>query len=391
MITGKPSIKNWRWAAFAIFLTLLFGVCFILGIIRNSYFNLPERLYFSVYILSLLALWGLGLQRRIFSRLFWRVLFFVHVLLFGLCLIYGVKYDVPLLWCVIFSVIEAMILIPYWIGLFIYAFRSKHIWAGQDHKTITTLVMYPRDRKLRRMEPLERCTQSIKSLIAISFIIVCLTFAPIIIRNNRVCYPEEYAPRYIEHMFKYRRTTIPQLKEFERLFPNYLYVFVYGDAEILPDANDNIQWSDSNLPETFYSPFGSHSIHQMADDDAFCPDPNSPVKWRLSAGLHKRYLMVMETDIIFAKMDPETKEAITPGSHDEPVFSLLEVRSVSIHPRFVLFGERFVSTDRKKLKTFTTEEWQNLVQADGDFSVLRIELKKNDPVRNFEKACWNNE
>jgi len=373
-------------------MSLYLGVWFILGIIRNSYFNLPERLYFSVYILSLLALWGLGLKRRIFCRIFWRLLFFVHVLLFILCLIYGVEYDVPLLWCAILSIIETMILILHWIGLFIYAFRSKHIWQGQDHKPITTIVMYPRDRKSGRMGLLERCSQLLKLLIPVSLIILCLTFAPMIILNNRVCYPEGNLPRFIEHMFKYRRTTIPQLKEFELLFPNHLYVFDYNDTNFIIDPNEG--------------------IHH--------PDPNSPVRWRLSAGLHRRYLVVMETDIISAKMDPETEEIISPGSHDEPVFSLWEVRSVSICPRyvlfrwrnpwtiptvrwpgkydfvptcpkFVMFSERYAYTDRVKLKTLTADEWEKLVQAEGDFSVLGIELKKNDPVRNFKKACWNNE
>jgi hypothetical protein len=166
-------------------------------------------------------------------------------------------------------------------------------------------------------------------------------------------------------MFRYRRTTIPQLQEYERLFPKYLFVFDFNDSAIVLDANGT-------------------------EDYIFEHDPNSIVRWRLSAGLHKRYLVVMEIDVIFARIDPETKEIVSPGSHDEPVFSLWEVTSISIYPQLVLFGERQAWAEREKIKTLTNDEWKKLVKADGEFSVLGIELKKDDPIPDFELACWNN-
>jgi hypothetical protein len=355
-------IKNWRWCAFAIFLTLFCVICFILGIIYNTYYTLLERLHFSVDILSLLALWGLGLQKRILSRLFWRILFFIHALLCVLCLIYGTKYDLPLMWCVIIHVADAMILIPYWIGLFIYAFRSKHIWGEAGHRPKAVSMVYSQYKWVRR----KRWLEFLKFPAIVALIILCLTFIPMIIRNNRVCYPEGCPPQFNEHMFRYRRTTIPQLQEYERLFPKYLFVFDFNDSEIVLDANGT----------------GDYIVEH---------DPNSLVRWRLSAGLHKRYLVVMETDIIFAEIDPETEEIISPGSHDEPVFSLWEVDSISIYPQLVLFGERHAWAEREKVKTFNNDEWKELVKADGDFSVLGIELKKDDPIPDFELAFWNNQ
>jgi hypothetical protein len=372
-------------------MTLYFWASFIVAIICNAYLTLPERLGISIGIVSLLAFWGLALQKRIFSRLFWQLLFCVDVLLLGQYVVYGQKPDFPSLWWLIVYVISMLINIPYFIACFIYAFRSRHIWEGGEPKPEIAPVIYPHDRKFRRKELLARYLRTLTVVIGTSLIILCLTFGPIIIRNNRVCYPEEYSPRYIEHILEYRRTTIPQLEVFERLFPNYLYVFEYGGTRFMPDPNDDIYYTDSNLPGEFYASVGPRSIYWTDDDDAYYADPNSPVKWRLSAGLHRRYLMVMETDIVFAEMDPETKEAITPGSHEEPVFSLWEVRDVSISPKFVIFRERFALAVREKVKTFTKDEWEKLVEADGDFGVLGIELKKNDPVPDFDRACWNNE
>ncbi|MHC4642257.1 MAG: hypothetical protein ACYS32_11475 [Planctomycetota bacterium] len=167
-------------------------------------------------------------------------------------------------------------------------------------------------------------------------------------------------------MLKYRRTTIPQLPEFERLFPNYLCHFDYTKSIATLDPND--EW-----------------------DNIAYRDSNSPIRWCLSAGLHKHYLLVMEIDLVFAEVDPETEKIISPGSHDEPVFSLCKVSSISITSPFVLFGQRYAWADSETVKTLTADEWKKLVEADGDFSVLGIELKKDEPIPNFELAFLNNQ
>lgn len=356
-------IGSWRWGAFAILLTLVIGVLFIGRTISNTYWNLLGRLQISVGILTLPAFWGLALRRRILSRLFWRFLFFVNAVLLVLWLIFGKRHDLPLRWCITIHVINAMILIPFWVGLLIYAFGSKHIWEHGNHRLGIPPVVYHHDRIFRKEDMLRRFTQSLKFPVMILSIFLVLTFGPVVIRNNRIAYPTGCPPEQFETLFNYRRTTIPQLKEYERLFPNHLCALEYSEADVFVDPNDGLHYAD----------------------------PNSPVIWRLSAGLYGRYLIMMETKIVFAEVDPDTGVITSPGSHEEPEFSLWEVLSVTISPKFVLFGHRYASVSRDRIRILTADEWEELVEADGDFSVLGIELKKNRPVPSFERACWNND
>jgi hypothetical protein len=343
----------------------LFGATLVAGIIENTYFPMLERLHLSVNIVSLLAFWGLGLQKRIFQQFFWRLFFFIDALLFVLLLIFGRKIDLPLLWCIIMYLIIIIVIVPYYIGMFIYAFRSKQIWGQAEIKPKTTPMVYSQYRWVRRKKWLRENAGLLMLPVIVLVIILCLTFIPMIIRNNRVIYPQGSPPEFFMRMLKYRRTTIPQLPEFERLFPNYLCDIDFTISKLIFDPNN------------------------QRDNIAYL-DPNSPVRWCLSAGLHKRYLLIMKTDLVYAKIDPETEEIISPGSHKEPVFSLWEVSSISIMPRFVLFEQRYALPKSKELKILTADEWNKLVKADGDFSVLGIELTKDVPIPYFELAFRNN-
>jgi hypothetical protein len=357
-------IKNWKWFAFALFMTLWLGFPFVGGIIINTYYPFLQRLGLSVHLISLLAFWGLALQKKFFYQFFWRLFIFIDILLFVLMLLFDPEYDLPLLWCIIILSTSVVISILWYMGLFIYAFRSKQIWgqAGLIPKTVP--MVYSQYKWIRRKKWLRENAGLIMLPAIVLVIILCLTFIPMIIRNNRVIYPLGCPPG--TRMLKYRRTTIPQLPEFERLFPNYLCHFDYTKSIATLDPND--EW-----------------------DNIAYRDSNSPIRWCLSAGLHKHYLLVMEIDLVFAEVDPETEKIISPGSHDEPVFSLCKVSSISITSPFVLFGQRYAWADSETVKTLTADEWKKLVEADGDFSVLGIELKKDEPIPNFELAFLNNQ
>lgn len=357
-------VKNWKWFVFAIFITLFLGFPFVGGIIINAYYPLWLRLGTSVNLISLLAFWGLALQKKFFYQFLWRLFFFIEVLLFVLCFIFGPKYDLPLLWYMIIYGISVVISILWYMGLFIYAFRSKQIWEQEELKPKTKPIVYSQYKWVRRKKWLRENIGLHKWLAIAPLIIVCLTLIPIITYNIRVIHPQGFPPEFYKRMLKYRRTTIPQLQEFERLFPNYLCIIDHATSNFIIDPNNN------------------------RDKIAYL-DPNSPVRWRLTAGLHKRYLLVMEIDLIFAEVEPETEEIISPGSHDEPVFSMWEVIFVEVPLR--LFVKRYTSTYREKIKTLTADEWMKLVQADGNFDALGIELKKDNPVPNFELAFRNNQ
>jgi hypothetical protein len=359
-------IKNWKWFAFSIFMTLWLGFSFVSDIIVNTYYPFLLRLAISVDLISLLAFWGLALQKKFFYQFFWRLFFFIDVLLFVLCLIFGPKYDLSLLWCIIIYGTSVVFGILWYMGLFIYAFRSKQIWGKAGLKPKTIPIVYTQYKWVRRKKCLRENIGLLKWPVIVVVIILCLTFIPIIIRNNRLIYPKGYSPEFDKHILKYRRTTIHQLPEFERLFPNY-----FCDKDI-------------SISKFIFDP------NNQRGNVAY-RDPNSPVRWCLTAGLHKHYLLIMKTDLVYAKIDPETEKIISPGSHEEPVFCLREVSSISIMPRFVLFEQRYAVPKSKEVKILTADEWNKLVKADGDFSVLGIELKKDDPIPDFELAFRNNQ
>jgi hypothetical protein len=322
-----------------------------------------ERLQCSFGILGLLALWALGLEKRIFQQLFWRLFFFIDASVCLLAVIFGREYDLPLLWCVVLYVVSAAVTLPYYIGLFIYAFRSKHIWVAPGERPGRTYPHYQHFKWARRKQWLKGTLGLLKWCAISALVICCLTFVPLIIRNNRVIYPEGMPPEWYEHMLEYRRTTIPELGEFERLFPCYLCDFDYSQSNLIIDPNDE----------------GKNIAYV---------DPNSPLGWRLSAGLHRRYLLVMEIDIVFARIEPDTGNVLSPGSHQEPTFSLWEVNSISAP--MVLFQQRCARASRQKVKAFGIDDWKHLIQSEGDFRVLGIELEENDPVADFELAFRNN-
>jgi hypothetical protein len=362
--TFVSHIKSWWWTGFAFFLTLLFGITFMGSVIQNTYFTMLERLQASFSVFGLLPLWALGLEKRMFQRLLWRLFFFIDASVCLLAVIFGRRYDLPLLWCVVLTVVYAAVTVPYYIGLFIYAFRSKQIWAPARRPRVT-YPDYPHLKWARRKQWFRSKLALLKSSATAALIILCLTLIPAIVRNNRVVYSHEgEPPEWHEHMLEYRRTTIPELEEFERLFPCYLCDFDYSESKLIIDpkgTGENIAYLD----------------------------PNSPVKWRLSAGLHKRYLFVMEIDIVFAQIDPKTGAVVSPGSHNEPTFSLWEVRSVSAP--LVMFSERHARASRDQIGTFGLDEWRRLVRANADFAALGIELSKDDPLPKFALAFRNNE
>ncbi|MHC4185652.1 MAG: hypothetical protein ACYSUC_10695 [Planctomycetota bacterium] len=361
--TFVPHIKNWRWTGFALFLTLLFGIELVGGIVQNTHYTMLERLQGSFSIFGLLPLWGLALQKRIFQQLFWRLFFFIDASGCLLLLIFGQRYNLPLLWAVIIYVVAVVVTLTYYVGLFIYAFRSEQIWAAARRPRLT-YPDYPHLKWARRKQWLKNRVGLIKYFGISALTICCLTFVPLIIRNNRVIYPDGMPSERYEHMLEYRRTTIPELEEFERLFPCYLCDFDYGESKFIVDP-------DGTGKKIAYL------------------DPNSPVKWRLSAGLHNRYLFVMEIDIVFRRIDPKTGAVVSPGFHNEPAFSLWEVTSVSAP--LVMFSERHARASRDQIGIFGLDEWRRLVRTNADFAALGIELSKDAPIPNFALAFRNNE
>jgi hypothetical protein len=360
-------IKNRKWFAFAVFLTLFWGTAFILGIVWNAHYTIVERFYIPIALIGLLAMWGLGLEKQIFSKAFWCSFLFIDIIGNILCRIFDREYQIPLFWNIIIHSLDAVTTIPYYIGVIIYAFRSKQIWGEGEEKPIATSnehTDYPHLKRARRKRKLKKFLLSLKPYVIATFIVLSMALMTLIVYNNRIVFPAAYQPEYpfIQPILKYRRTTITELQEFEQLFPNYLCDLYSHESPI------------ATVDDKGYISYNS--------------DPNSPFRFEMIAGVYNRYLLVMEIDMVSARLDPETEEVISAGSHNEPTFSLFEVDSVWAH--FEIFFPRSAYGSTKKIKAFGINEWEKLVKAQGDFSALDIQLEKSSPIPNFGLAYRNN-
>ena len=124
-----PVRKRITWLGFAGALTLLY--CW--GVYRAILTNKPITIigFFQTVItaIGLIAIWGLALRKRIFNQKFWRIFFFIDLFFYFLIWQTSKTPDLEIKILVSwFIFITVVIYIPYYIALFIYAFRSVNIW-----------------------------------------------------------------------------------------------------------------------------------------------------------------------------------------------------------------------------------------------------------------------
>ena len=143
----------------------------------------------------------------------------------------------------------------------------------------------------------------------------------------------------------------------------------------------------NNLDHTAPDPLSAFTI--INQFEALFPDANdvtsqgtnppTPHFWRWTAGLHDRYILSIEFELL---QDPhsEARRPFAPLRVDPSIqFSLVEVDTIEIlrdGGRTI----RFLSTQRINLG-----QWNQLVASDGDFSSIGIELKKSSPVSGFKE------
>ena len=97
----------------------------------------------------------------------------------------------------------------------------------------------------------------------------------------------------------------------------------------------------------------------------------------------------MNIEIVFGERNPETGEIEVTGSHQEPKFSVWAVTGVKTPEDANEYWHPKVT--KTKIRSITSEQWHQLVEAKGDFRVIGIELKREDPVPNFSLAFRNND
>ena len=84
-----------------------------------------------VNCVGVLALWGIGLRRRLVSRMFWRCFLFIyvttHVIEFFMPDPRLRDYP-PALIAFVFVAVYT----PYYLGMYLYAFRSDNLWDSKE-------------------------------------------------------------------------------------------------------------------------------------------------------------------------------------------------------------------------------------------------------------------
>jgi len=119
--------KNGWWIAIALLFTIAYvgGVSFgIKEIVTVTFLELAQTVCNGV---GILGLWFLGFRLKPFPRLFWRVFLAFDIVVLVLRIVFPASSDflVP---PALFWSFALLFLVPYYAGLFIYAFRSETIW-----------------------------------------------------------------------------------------------------------------------------------------------------------------------------------------------------------------------------------------------------------------------
>jgi len=99
--------------------------------------------------------------------------------------------------------------------------------------------------------------------------------------------------------------------------------------------------------------------------------------WNTEVYFYKRYVLLMQVPVRMGYEFDEVLEVL-----DQPKFYLVEVRSIKY------YGSQPGATIEQGDDwpyPFTAEEWAKVYEARGDFSVIGIDLKKDQPVKDFDK------
>ncbi len=113
-----------------------------------------------------------------------------------------------------------------------------------------------------------------------------------------------------------------------------------------------------------------HSVMNEGDDT----DEGVKEEWISEAYFGGRYELVMTIDIRVDRRTSNVSKVI-----GTPRFRLLEIESVEM----LSGGRASVSYRGSGQREFSSVEWERVVEANGDFSVIGIEIVKSTPIPNF--------
>ncbi len=145
----------------------------------------------------------------------------------------------------------------------------------------------------------------------------------------------------------------------------YAYLFLTrwpSDQQLVPSGYlliPEAQQIDDLMPHVW------HQVSNFQEPDL--------AEWQTEAFFSERYQLWMSVDV---RVDRESGQI----THllGSPRFTLLEVGDVTVE-------HGSIGTSYRNQHQFDVADWKKVVAADGDFSVVGIDLKKRQPVLNFDK------
>lgn len=100
-------------------------------------------------------------------------------------------------------------------------------------------------------------------------------------------------------------------------------------------------------------------------------------EWYTEVHFGGRYSLTMQVPVRMGRDFDEVLEVI-----GDPTFLFLEANAIIEDGRGVTF-------DRSAERRFTAKEWAEIYEAKGDFSVIGITLKQDEPLEGFDKYVEN--
>jgi hypothetical protein len=107
-------------------------------------------------------------------------------------------------------------------------------------------------------------------------------------------------------------------------------------------------------------------------------DKNVPVTWNTVVYFYGRYELDYQVDVIVDYKNNKISKV-----DGIPAFLLLEVATVAKPTPGGAVGSTYKSTDQAS-HVFGEEQWDKIVAAKGDFSVIGIHLITNSPIPGFD-------
>lgn len=104
---------------------IFYSIFFLVNLFPAIHANSLEKIFYWILLITLLGLWGLWNQKKIFNQSFWKVFLFVQLIvpLYYFYMTYSTLNGLPLV-----LINKILLLLPLCIIIYFYAFKNYEIW-----------------------------------------------------------------------------------------------------------------------------------------------------------------------------------------------------------------------------------------------------------------------